>query len=364
MKTAITTLFLAATVSFAEETITYKDVVSRLTDLERLATPVVVGEKTFASTSHDRGSKYNAKTDIYERWSSNGDGGGSIRREGNAQVMVDLKGAGVLWRTWSARADSGHVKIFIDGNETPIIDKPFKAYFDDFEREYPGLAKTLSRGRNEFIPISFSTSCKVIVEKGWGMYFHSTHTIFQEGTKVETFPGFTPEVKAMLKQASDAWDKRGTNPYSGRSNISTKKETLAINPGKNESISLSGAGALRVLKVTPLELPQDKIAQEDVLRDLTISIFWDGEKSPSGWSPLGDFFGTSPGPNPFKTLPMGCIDDTFYSNVVHALFQGGPPSGLQRWERGPHGIGRAGDDQTEEIRGRQAVALLRRLALR
>lgn len=161
----------------AAERLTYADLVGRLTDLERLATPVVPGEKTCASTSHDRGMSYDPSTDAYRNWSANGDGGGCIRREGDAQVMVDLKGPGVLWRTWSARAGRGHIKIFIDGNAAPVIDKTFDAYFGDYEKDYPGLAMTLSRGRNEFVPISFAKSCKVVVEKGWGMYFHCTHTL-------------------------------------------------------------------------------------------------------------------------------------------------------------------------------------------
>ncbi|MHC4181592.1 MAG: hypothetical protein ACYSWU_29210, partial [Planctomycetota bacterium] len=158
------------------ERFTYADLVGRLTDLERLATPVVPGEKTSASTSHDRGMSYDSSSDTYRNWSANGDGGGCIRREGDSQVMVDLKGSGVLWRTWSARAGGGHIKIFIDGNAVPVIDKRFDAYFGDYEKEYPGLAMTLSRGRNEFIPLSFAQSCKVVVEKGWGMYIHCTPT--------------------------------------------------------------------------------------------------------------------------------------------------------------------------------------------
>jgi hypothetical protein len=78
---------LTHSVTFAGETITYKALVSRLTDLERLATPIDVGEKTSASTSHDCRFRYNEKTDQYENWSANGDGGGSIRREGSAQTF-------------------------------------------------------------------------------------------------------------------------------------------------------------------------------------------------------------------------------------------------------------------------------------
>ncbi len=306
-------LILSATTLSAGERYSYAELVARLTDLQRLATPIVPGEKTIASTSHDRGMSYELQSNTYRNWSANGDGSGCIRREGDTQVMVDEEGPGVLWRIWSAKAGDGHIKIFIDGNEKPVIDKPFHAYFDDLEKEFPGLAMTLSRGRNQFVPISFAKSCQVVMEKDWGIYFHCTHTRFPEGTQVEPFPGFTPRVVSSLKKASDAWGKRGSNPYSSDTGTADEKKTLVIRPGRTESLAFAGGGAVRALKVTPLEFPEDKLAQEDILRELTISMYWDGETSPSVWAPLGDFFATSPGMNPFKTLATGCIEGTFYS---------------------------------------------------
>lgn len=303
---------LVASSASGNETITYRDLAARLTDLERLATPLVAGEKTSASTSHDRGLTYDAQADRYQNWSANDDGGGCIRREGDGQVMVDLQGPGVLWRMWSAKADGGHLRVYLDGNETPVIDKPFKDYFGTLEKELPGLAMTLSNGRNAFIPIPFAKSCKVVLHNGWGAYYHCTHTSFAAGTKVEPFPGFTPEVMTVLKTASEVWCKRGTHPRAD-GKISIRKETLDVAPGARQTLSLIGAGAIRTLKVKPIGLPDDRIAREDILRELTLAISWDGESKPSVWSPLGDFFATSPGLNPFKTLPMGCIDGSFYS---------------------------------------------------
>jgi hypothetical protein len=303
---------LAVASAVAEGRIAYPDLVARLTDLERLAAPLVAGEKTAASTSHDRGATYDAKTDRYRNWAANGDGGGCIRREGDGQVMVDLQGPGVLWRMWSAKADGGHLCVYLDGNETAVIDKPFNEYFGTLEKELPGLAMTLSNGRNAFIPISFAKSCKVVLLSGWGAYYHCTHTSFATGTQVEPFPGFTPEVMAALKKASDVWSRRGTQPRAGGS-VSIKKRTIDVAPGKQQSLALAGAGAIRALRVKPIGLPDDRIAREDILRELTLAIAWDGESKPSVWAPLGDFFATSPGLNPFKTLPMGCCDGTFYS---------------------------------------------------
>ncbi len=305
-------LLAGAPDSRASEVLSYREVVGRLTGMERLASPVVTGERSGASTSHDRRSVYDPASDTYRNWSANDDGGGSIRREGDGVVMVDVQGPGALWRVWSARPEGGHIRIYLDGSDTPAVDKPFRDFFNDCEAEYPGLAMTLSRGRNTFVPVTFAKSCKVVLQDGWGAYFHATHTLFPEGTKVEPFPGFTPEVVSVLKRASDSWSRRGSSPYP-EAETSRKAETIEIAPGEKREIAIDGAGAVRALKVKPLGLPEDRIRQEDILRELVLSLSWDGEGKPSVWAPLGDFFGTSPGINPFKTRPMGCVDGEFYS---------------------------------------------------
>jgi hypothetical protein len=307
--------------SMAAEEISYGDLVARLTGMERLASPVIAGERTGASTSHDRDSAYDAASGTYRNWSANDDGWGFIRKEGNEQVLVDLEGPGVLWRIWSAKPEQGHIRIFLDGSKTPIVDKSFRSFFDDLEKEYPGLAMTLSRGRNEFVPIPFAKSCKVVMSEGWGAYFHATHTQFPKDTKIETFQGFTPGIAAALKQASEAWSKNGSSPYA-EGKASKRSDALEVSPGKTSEIKLAGGGAVRALKVKPLGLPDDRLKQEDILRELTLSISWDGEEKPSVWAPLGDFFGTSPGINPFTTRPMGCVDGEFYSYFYMPFSEG------------------------------------------
>jgi hypothetical protein len=58
----------------------------------------------------------------------------------------------------------------------------------------------------------------------------------------------------------------------------------------------------------------EESAMAGVLRDVALSISWDGESSPSVWSPLGDFFGSGPGFNPFSALPCGMTGGGMYSN--------------------------------------------------
>jgi hypothetical protein len=53
----------------------------------------------------------------------------------------------------------------------------------------------------------------------------------------------------------------------------------------------------------------------DPLREIVLEIRWEGERSPSVWAPLGDFFGTAPGVNRYRSLPCGMTGDGwFYAN--------------------------------------------------
>ena len=156
--------FLAAgRVSFAAETLTYVDLVGRLTDLEHLATLPAAGEKCLQWSSYDRRSKYDSASGKYIDWAANGDGDGIIRREGNLQVFAEIEGPAVIWRIWSALAGEGHVKIYLDGSEQPSVDLPFDGDFN-CENEpctRPALVHTTARGRNNYVPIPFQKSCKI-----------------------------------------------------------------------------------------------------------------------------------------------------------------------------------------------------------
>ena len=49
------------------------------------------------------------------------------------------------------------------------------------------------------------------------------------------------------------------------------------------------------------------------LRKVALRMTWDGQSQPAVWCPLGDFFGTAPGVNLYKSLLTGMTKDGFYS---------------------------------------------------
>jgi hypothetical protein len=102
--------------------LTYADLVERLYDMKLLATPPVPGKKSGCFSSRDRASRYDEDEGKYIDWHANADGSGFVDREG---TMMEMDGPGVIWRIWSARPEQGHLKIFVDGADTPVLDQPW-----------------------------------------------------------------------------------------------------------------------------------------------------------------------------------------------------------------------------------------------
>ncbi|MEW6200931.1 MAG: glycoside hydrolase family 172 protein [bacterium] len=308
--------FLISGATLAANTYTYIDLVNKLIDLEGLAVLPARGENADQWSSYDRKSYYDAEKQKYMDWAANGDGSGIIRREGNLSVIAEMEGPGVIWRIWSASLGDGHVKIYLDGSPEPAVDLPFKAYFDLRNEPfvYPALVYNASSGWDSFMPITYQKSCKIVAEDGWGQYYHFTYETFPEGTVVPTFRrDLSAAEKAALERVNDFLEnKLSTDPAVERSGALVVKETIEAPAGKKVTVlKLEGARAITGIRVKPALEKTSGV--EKLLRSLTLSIKWDGEAASSVWSPLGDFFGTAPGFNKYKSLPLGMTDEFFYS---------------------------------------------------
>ncbi len=307
-------LFLC-TPSFAIR-MTYPDLVKRLYDLDALAIPPVPGEKCAQWSSYDRASRYDPVTGKYIDWDANGDSNGVIRMEGDQAVMAEMKGPGCIFLIWSAAPGNGHVKIYLDGKTEPVVDLPFNGYFNR-ENEpftYPSLVNYVSNGANSYIPIPYQKSCKIVADPGWGAYYHFTYVTFPPGTQVPTFTRNLSKVdRDALQQADDILSGAlGCDPMSPHIGARTTQGQCVINPGQTKVLhQYDGSGAITGIHInTQFE---DRIDQMKGLRDMTISMYWDKEKSPSVWAPLGDFFGTAPGVNYYRSLPLGMTREGYYS---------------------------------------------------
>jgi hypothetical protein len=295
-------------------TYTYPDLVGHLTDLEALATPPEPGETTALASSYDRASQYDAAHDRYIRWDANSDGGGYVRKDGDKIVMADIKGPGCIWRTWTATAGEGHVKIYLDGNPSPAVDLPFSGYFNGLNLPFtrPRLVyRTAANGFDNYTPIPFQKSCKIVADPGWGNYFHFNYTQFPPDTVVPTFKlPLCPEDDAALDAANHIFNQCGHDPAGPRPGERNDDSTLTVGPGKTATVfDLAGPRAITGLRLWLQGMPDGIDAQATFMRQLVLRITWDNQRAPAVWCPLGDYFGDAAGATPYLSLPCGLTRD-------------------------------------------------------
>lgn len=297
--------------------LTYADLVGRLTDLEHLATRPVPGEQCRQWSSYDRASRVDEVTGRYLGWDANGDGEGILRREGGRLVLAEMSGPGCLWRIWSAAPKQGRVRIYLEGAAEAAVDLPFTGYFDGsaapFDRA--ALVHTTALGWNNYTPIPFQTSCRIVAEEGWGQYYQFVYSTFPEGTRV---PTFRRALTAAENAALDAADRalRECGPASAGPGGSEVRVGGVLGAGAEDTVRLVGPEAIVGIRARVSGLP-DSPADRVALRELVLEIRWEGESEPSVWSPFGDFFGTAAGANRYRSLPCGLTEEgEWYANWV------------------------------------------------
>jgi len=292
----------------------YSDIVSRMLDPKFLCTDGN-GERSAEFSSYDRASRY--EFNKYVNWSANGDGSGYISNsEDGGIVIAEMEGPGYISRIWSARPETGHVKIFIDGDATPTIDMPFEDYFNGKAFAFNKLCYVAARGANCYVPISYNKSCKVVAYEGWGCFYQINYTSFPKNCEVDSvsYPFNEEQMSALSKVNEFLNGSLGTNPCACPD---AELEKMTVNAGCPAVKALEGEGAVCGLLVKIPELDGISNTCEDavrLLKNLRIKIYWDNEDEASIDAPLGDFFGSCYGVDSVKTLLYGVRDDkTFYS---------------------------------------------------
>lgn len=316
MSTAQVTILAAATAltgSASADNLTYADILGRLNDLEYLATLPQPGIKTAQSSSYDRKSRYESSTDSYVNWAANGDGE-DMESPG---TMAQIQGPGIIWRVWNAEAGAGPVAVYVDNAATPVVSLPFEKWFDRSTApfNYPFLVFQGGLGNNNYMPIPFSQSCRIAAGGEWGKYYHITYTTYPSDWQVPSFSKTrTAEEIAVLQGLGGTFthSRLGAYPYDAVPGEQTYQRTVQVGAGVgavSTVLHLQGEGAITMIRVTP-PLTGDTDADRITLRELSIRIYWDGEDQPSVWAPLCDFFGSAPGYNGYRTLPMSMRDNT------------------------------------------------------
>lgn len=286
------------------DSMTYDQILSRLTTLASLTELPQPNEQAGAFTSTDRRSQYDQKRDAYIDWGANLDADGDLGVFNGERLVADLDGPGVVWRIWSAAPNDGRINFYVDGENTPVFSRGFKQFFEQLTDEvspagFPSLCPKLSGGYNSFIPIPFNQNLKITFSEGWGQYYHITYSKLPDKTIQ------LPDVRTVISRlglislANTDRSLYDTQHY--LDNDWPPAETMTILPGETrDCISLNAPGMITKLGVA---VAGGGHAVNDALQKMRLKIYWDDAQTAAVNVLLGEFFGSFQATR-FNSLPF------------------------------------------------------------
>ncbi len=293
----------------ASRTINVPALLEEMVNLENLARRPVPFYTSAQASSYSRDS-HNGGDD----WFANDDRGHYVRTDtidGRTEhVLTDLAGPGTLTRFWTANPTRENTtRFYFDGEASPSIEVPFA---DLFTGELPPFDSVFSyisgTGGNVYYPIPYANSLKITVEEEdepLSLYYEIGYRTYEGGANVETFDMQNAAAWAdvQARVAADLIDPQPATAPEGSERI---VETATIEPGETFSLPrVRGEKAVyefsaRVNNTHENQVWVDPYRAHNAYRFLLLGIEFDGE--PSVLVPLGEFFGSGPGINPYENL--------------------------------------------------------------
>ena len=305
-----------ALVFLAVPQITFETSVREAADLARLARLVEPTYHTIQFSSYDRRSVSPESAG----WFSNADGFGREPIPGFLDVLQEpdergvgryivarVDGPGMIVRGWSAGM-GGTLRVYLDGHSQALFEGPADVFLRDRASHFlsrfgldVGIAEVFEQVDADYLPIPFSRSLEITWEGRLEElhFYHIQARVYASETEVQTF-----EPERDLVEALDTWRETADRMRVPRPALKkTAEHVSATRLLPRESAVLrpevKGPGAISELVV--------RVESEDLelaLRGIRFRMAFDGCQRPQIEAPIGDFFGTGPGVNPFVSLPF------------------------------------------------------------
>ena len=212
-------------------------------------------------------------------------------------VLMDHQGPGAIVRSWmplrnAKKPEMGNditIKFYLDGDTVPTLVGPMLGLLDGTGLFPFPLAHKSLRSAVSFFPIPYAKSCKVTVTQRPFFYIF-TYREYAEGTAVKTFTmedyhQAQPQIKQVCEDL--------LNPSNTKEGELIELNTsLASNEEKAIDLP-QGTAAVR-----SLSLKLGSYADSLLMRSVILKMECDGMSTV--WCPIGDFFGSGIGLNPFQ----------------------------------------------------------------
>lgn len=265
-------------------------------DLSRFTRPPSPAYTAAMASSYNRASKQEGGAG----WYANDDSGFYLRDQGDEHVMMEARGPGVITRLWSPNP-SGTLLIYIDDPDVPAIAMPMIDLLSGRFRAPWGepFVSVAAEGFSSYFPIPYQSYVRVSTTTAASLYYQVEYRSYPADTAVESFS--TAGLDALVPLARALGDYAAA-PSSLPALVALPTQKLALSSVAPEQTITLGPSVIRELSVRGFD-PRD--AQQRTTR-LILTV--DGERTVD--VPLGDLFGTGPGPRPHESLATSITADT------------------------------------------------------
>ena len=247
-----------------------------------------------------------------------------------------------IWVAANIENFAGNIRIFLDHSPQPVLDmkmddllggdrartyflspnqeaRPFKGILTGDEVPFPSpITGQYAFGWNSYLPIPYARHCKVVttaVNSQPFYWYQIAYRQYQPGTTVESFSQETARAHAdkivdvARKLEHPASLVAPLTPAGAKT--SNRQQTAQLQPGQSSTLEVNAHDQAIYRLANRLHAEN----MDQALRACLLEICFDGERTVQ--CPLGDFYATAPGINPYESLPSAVMKDgTMIANWI------------------------------------------------
>lgn len=231
-----------------------------------------------------------------------------VRREGDALVVAELEGPGVVHRIWTPTPTDRMVAFYFDEEAEPRLRLRFIDLFSgEVEPFIAPLAGNEVGGYYSYVPIPYARSLRIVYE-GDDLRFHQfQYRQYPPGTEVESFRlPVDPEAAGELERAREAWATVGARPFN-LADAEVTEHRFELPPGSRIEFFDVWRGG----RIVGIELQRDA-GPDPWDASVVIDARWESDQEPAIRAPVNDFFGYAFGHPSAQGLLLGSRDGTDY----------------------------------------------------
>lgn len=263
----------------------------------------------------------------YDRTGGNDDGFAGtyskLRVENGNSVLAEMTGAGCIERIHMPHSiyqkpgllgrKNEHIRIFVDGNATPVLDVPLE---DIFRGKIDGFPKPLvgegSGGHYWYVPIPYRNGCKVEVDGTDVRFYAVEYRTYPSDEGVVTFQNPpTDKQREALAAAAKAWASCGDPLALGVTEAEqAAKVEKPVRLGAGESMEIDLPPGHRMVRAVYLSGDPEQLKNAGAVR---LKIHWDGSEQPAVDVPLDYLFCQAMRPEAFRSLLVGNNEQGWYN---------------------------------------------------